>query len=149
MADELEARDLAKRILDLLGMRLGLAFSRKTGRVCLETRDGLPVTFEKRNQKKIVEWASMQESFLIRDRDEDPSRLLVESIGKVDSFAIWDKDDGECVPIFPAETVENPLAGCASREEIALKLDLLGEGGRSEIDDCNREGKEEEEEVKC
>lgn len=124
MADELEAGDLARRILDLLGMRLRLAFSREAGRVCLETRDGLPVTFE--SWKKIVEWCGMQESFRIRDRDEDLSCLLVESIGKVDSFAIWGKGDDVFMDLFPTKIVDNPLAGCSSREEIALKLDLLG-----------------------
>ena len=126
MADELEAGDLARRVCELLGVEIQwLASAKQIWIVDSETGDMVTAVMElKDGQLQEQPLEVTRDSVLLKvetESSEMAAKALLECIGMVKrlSYGL------DVETLEPVKTVENPFFGLKSREEIAVKLDLL------------------------
>jgi len=126
--DELETRDLARRVCELLGVEIQwLANAKQIWIVDSETGDMVTAVMELKDgrlqeQPLEVTWDNVLLTVEPRS-SEMAAEALLECIGVVKRLNYG----MDLETLEPVKTVENPFFGLKSREEIAVKLDLLAD----------------------
>ena len=126
--DELDTRDLARMVCELLGVEIQwMSSSKQIWMVDSETGDMVTAVMElKDGQLQEQPLEVMQNYVLIKvetESDEIAAEAFLECLGLIKRFNYGI----DVETLEPVKTVENPLFGLKSREEISVKLDLLAD----------------------
>ena len=129
MADDIDIKTLAKRILDFLDLRMQWLSSAKQV-VLFDNESGEFVTAQYEiDNGCLIEMPI--ESRVIESRVDDSSKsdelntAISVFIDRLESIKFWSYGI-DLSTLQPKKTVDNPFFGMRSLEEIAMKLDLLG-----------------------